>query len=55
MDFSGKQRGALWLAAGNTESSARARILQSLLQNTLEQSMIAVSVYLCGATFLPAS
>ena len=41
--------------SGLTDGSARARILQSLLQNTLEQSMIAVPLYLCWATFLPAS
>lgn len=36
-----------------TEGSMRARLLQALLQNTLEQSALALPVYLLGALLLP--
>ncbi len=37
-----------------TEGTARARLLQSILQNTLEQSVLAFSVYLSCAFIFPS-
>ena len=39
-------------AAGGA-GSARARILQSLLQNTLEQATLAGGIYLCWSVWMP--
>ena len=39
-------------AAGGA-GSARARILQSLLQNTLEQAVLAGGIYLCWSVWMP--
>ena len=39
--------------SGLTEGSARARLLQALLQNTLEQSALAVPVYVSCAIIFP--
>lgn len=39
-------------AAGEA-GSARARILQSLLQNTLEQAVLAGGIYLCWSVWMP--
>ena len=39
-------------AAGGA-GSARARILQSLLQNTLEQAVLAGGTYLCWSVWMP--
>lgn len=41
--------------SGLTEGSARARLLQALLQNTLEQSALALCAWLAWAALLPAS
>ena len=38
-----------------TEGTDRAKLLQALLQNTLEQTVLAVPVYLAAATVFPAS
>lgn len=38
---------------GLTSGSAKARILQAVLQNTLEQTVLAVSVYGCFAVLAP--
>ena len=37
-----------------TEGTERARLLQSLLQNTLEQTVLAIPVYLAAALLFPA-
>ena len=37
-----------------TEGTDRAKLLQALLQNTLEQTVLAVPVYLAAATVFPA-
>jgi hypothetical protein len=39
--------------SGLTEGTERARLLQSLLQNTLEQTVLAIPVYLAAALILP--
>ncbi|MCY4045023.1 MAG: MAPEG family protein [Cellvibrionales bacterium] len=39
---------------GLTSGSAQAKILQSLLQNTLEQWVLAISVYFMWCIFMPA-
>lgn len=36
-----------------TEGAERARLLQAMLQNTLEQAMLAVPLYLAASLFLP--
>jgi hypothetical protein len=41
--------------AGLTIGSARATLLQALLQNTLEQAVLAIVIYLAWATLLPSS
>ncbi len=41
--------------AGLTEGTERAKILQSLLQNTLEQTVLAAGVYLAWAVLMPAT
>ena len=38
-----------------TPGTDRARLLQALLQNTLEQAVLAIPVYFCGAVVLPGS
>lgn len=40
--------------SGLTAGTERAKLLQALLQNTLEQSVLALAVYLAGALLLPA-
>jgi hypothetical protein len=40
--------------AGLSKSSDRAKLLQALLQNTLEQSVLATAVYLAASIALPA-
>jgi len=41
--------------AGLTKATERAKILQSLLQNTLEQTVLAAGVYLAWAVLMPAA
>ena len=41
--------------SGLTDGTAQAKLLQSLLQNTLEQAAIAVVVYLSWALLMPAT
>jgi hypothetical protein len=41
--------------AGLSDNSGRAKLLQALLQNTLEQSVLATVVYLAAAVLLPAT
>ena len=38
-----------------TSGSERARLLQALLQNTLEQATLAISVYFCSAIAFPSA
>ena len=40
--------------SGLTAGTERAKLLQALLQNTLEQCVLALAVYLAGALLLPA-
>lgn len=40
--------------SGLTAGTERARLLQALLQNTLEQCMLALTIYLAAALLLPA-
>ena len=40
--------------SGLTQATARAKILQALLQNTLEQTTIAVIIYNCWAVLMPS-
>ena len=39
--------------SGLTHGTDRAKLLQALLQNTLEQATIAIAVYFCGAVVFP--
>jgi hypothetical protein len=40
---------------GLTEGSSKTKVLQSLLQNTVEQSILAILVYMAWAVIMPAS
>lgn len=40
--------------SGLTTGTERAKLLQALLQNTLEQCVLALAIYLAGALLLPA-
>lgn len=41
--------------SGLTQGTAQAKLLQSLLQNTLEQTVLALPIYLTAITFYPIS
>jgi hypothetical protein len=41
--------------SGLTDGSSKAKVLQSLLQNTIEQSILAILVYMAWAVIMPAS
>ena len=40
--------------SGLTTGTERAKLLQAMLQNTLEQCLLALAIYLAGALLLPA-